>query len=289
MSFKSILVALDGSDAGEAVLATALTVGRAMSAHLEVFHVRADSKEAVPLLGEGMSGAMIEEMIDLADREADERASKARATYDAGIGGANLPVIETGPSDQGASASWHEETGREDEMIARYGRLADLIIAGRPRPDAERPSMLTLHAALFETGQPVLVAPPVAPSEIGRRVAISWNGSAEAARATSAAVPFLTAADEVVILNVETDKAVSRVGADSLARHLAWHGISARSERISQGAAPVGETLLAEAAKCNADMLVMGAYTHSRVVQIILGGVTRYVLNNATIPLFMAH
>jgi nucleotide-binding universal stress UspA family protein len=289
MSFKSILVALDGSAAGQSVLSTAVAVASALEAHLEVFHVRADSKEAVPLLGEGMSGAMIEEMIDLADRESADRARDARAAYETCIGANNLQVVERGPAN-GVSVSWREETGREDEMVARHGRATDLIVAGRPRSDAERPSMLTLHAALFETGQPVLVAPPTAPARVGRKIAIAWNGSAESARAVSAAVQFLTAAEEVTALAIETDKMLGRLAPETLASHLSWHGVEIGVRRISvsQGK-PVGQTLLAEAANAGADMLIMGAYTHSRVVQIILGGVTRYVLNNSEIPLFMAH
>lgn len=289
MSFKSILVALDGSAAGQSVLSTAVAVANVLEAHLEVFHVRADSKEAVPLLGEGMSGAMIEEMIDLADRESAERARDARAAYDACIGANNLSVVERGPA-SGVTASWHEETGREDEMVARHGRATDLIVAGRPSADAERPSMLTLHAALFETGQPVLVAPPTAPAGFGRKIAVAWNGSAEAARSVSAALPFLTAADEVTALAVETDKMLGRLAPEDLSSHLSWHGVEIGVRRVAVTAGtPVGQTLLTEAANAGADMLVMGAYTHSRVVQIILGGVTRYVLNNAEIPILMAH
>ena len=126
MPIKSILVPLDGGEAGQYALAAAHRVAKSHSAHIEVFHVQADSKEAVPLLGEGMSGAMIEEMIDLADRDAAERSEAARRIYDEFRSANDIPVVEEGPAPEGASISWRQDVGREDEVVAYRGRRTDL-------------------------------------------------------------------------------------------------------------------------------------------------------------------
>ena len=289
MSIKTILVPIDGSEAGKSVLETARLVGLSFRAHLDVLHVQADSKEAVPLLGEGMSGAMIEEMIELADEEAVAKAGTARKAYDSFIGEHDIAVTERGPGGGGLSAAWLTETGREDDIVARLGRVADLIITARPGGNGDKPSMLTANAVLFETGQPVLFAPPEAPASVGKRIAVSWNGSVEGAKAVSAAMPFLTGADEVTILTVTTEKAVSRIGPEDFSARLAWHGIDAGIVSIEQSGKEVAAALLERCREAGADLLVMGAYTHSRVVQILLGGVTRHVLANAEIAVLMAH
>ena len=283
---KRILVPLDGSDAAVPAMETAFMVGRRWGSHVDVFHVRTDPKNAVPLLGEGMSGAMIEEMIELAENEAEDRATKARRAFDDFCNAGDIPVIEAGPGPDGVSAAWIEETGREDEGMARHGRVTDLIVVGRPTPDSDVPTTMTLNTALFETGRPVLVAPPVVPPPFGARVSISWNGSAEAARAVAAAKQFLVEAESVTILVVESPRALAS-GIDELAAYLAWHGISATPHIVVPGDRPPRNALLEDSMQAG-DLLVMGAYTQGRVRQLLLGGFTRHVLAEATVPIIMA-
>jgi len=289
MAYRSILVPLDGGEPGRRVLDIAHGLASDAGSHLDVFHAQPDSKEAVPLLGEGMSGAMIEEMMELADRDATAKSAVARKIYDDLVGKHNLPVVERGPGSGGVTASWAQETGREDELVARRGRTSDLIVMGRPETDAERPSLMTLHAAIFETGKPVLIIPPSNSENFGKRIAIAWNGSVEASRAAAAAMPFLQKAEQVVIMSFETEKSANRLMPADLARYLSWHGVKTIEETVSPAGRAVGEALLLQCQKEGADMLVMGAYTHSRVIQIILGGVTRHVITASDIPLLMSH
>ena len=288
MAIKTMLVPIDGSDAATPSLETAGLVGRGLEAHVSVFHVSADPKDAVPLLGEGMSGAMIEEMIDLAEKDAKGRAAAARRMFDDFCARHAIAVVDKAAASQTVSASWITETGREDEAVARRGRLADLVVVGRPTPDSDLTSTLTLNAAIFETGRPVLVVPPEAPAALGRRIAVFWNGTAESARAAAAALPFFDRAESTVILTAESDR-TSTSAATDLAGYLAWHGVDAPTEAVSPGGGSVGAALLEAAGKGGADLLVMGAYTHSRMRQLILGGVTKHVLAAATIPLLMIH
>ena len=154
---------------------------------------------------------------------------------------------------------------------------------------------LTLNAALFDSGRPVLVTPPgdqggaSKPFSVGGHVAISWNGSAEAARSVGSAMGLISKADKVTVLTVDSDR-TSAARAPELADYLEWHGVVPDTRTFSADSGPsIGEALLAECGTLGVDLLVMGAYTHSRVRQLILGGVTRHVLEQATLPLFMAH
>ena len=285
MSIRKILVPVDGTPAARAVLETAFAVGRHLSAHIEGLHVRPDPRDAIPLVGEGMSGAMIEELISITEEEGAARAAKARAMFDEVREAGAFPSADR-PSPTGFSAAWVEEIGREDEMTVRRGRLADLIVVGRPTSQADAPSRVMLNAALFETGRPVLVAPLQPMASIGRTVAIAWNGSAEAARAVVAALPFAVRAEAAVVFSIATDDTAGTAGAD-LTDYLAWHGIEAGHHTVAGDGTAVGEALLKACA--GVDLLVMGAYTHSRLRQLILGGTTRHVLEQATMSLLMAH
>ncbi len=286
MPIKTILVPLDGSEGAESVLRTAFGVSRNLAAHLDVLHVRADSKNAVPLLGEGMSGAMIEEMIDLADKEADVRAGKARQIYDKVLAEFAFPET-TAAGGQVPSASWVDQTGREDEVTAHRGRLADLIVVSRPTEETDVASRMTLNAAIRETGRPVLVVPPGEAKMPGKRVAIAWNGSAEASRAVRLAMTFVESAEEVVILTAEGGS-IRAAAASELAAYLAWHGIKAEARNIHIADRSGGEEILQECSALGADLLMMGAYTQSRVRQMIMGGVTRHVLAAAELPVVLA-
>ncbi|MFQ5619172.1 MAG: universal stress protein [Rhodospirillales bacterium] len=130
MGIRTILVPLDGSEASKPALETAFMVGRDLAANVKVLHMRADPKDAVPLLGEGMSGTMIEEMIELAETEAAKRAAKARAMFDGLCSEHGIAVVDTPAPAEEVSASWTEDTGREDEATAWRGRLVDLIVVG---------------------------------------------------------------------------------------------------------------------------------------------------------------
>ena len=287
MIYRLVLVAVGNEDSSASAIDAALTVGKTFGAHVVGLHVRADSKDAVPLLGEGMSGAMIEEIVDLAEKESSKRAVTARKVFDERCARAGAPIIAAPPAPNTLSAVWVEEVGREDETLGRRGRLSDLIVVSRPRPQDEAAPALTLNAALFETGRPVLVVPS-APTTIGRRIAISWNGSPQAARAISGAMPFLERAESVTILTVETDR-TSTVRSGELAEYLAWRGIKASAPAIVLSGRDVGEAILRACADAGADLLVMGAYSQPRLRRLIYGGVTQHMLNEATIPIVMGY
>lgn len=288
MTIRKLLVPVTGGDTCRPALAAALTVARDFDAHVEALHVRPDPQEAVPLLGEGVSGAMIEDLINLTRSEAETRAHHARAMFEEAC--AAFGVEERAdPSFAGPSAEWCDVVGREDDETVRRGRLADLVVAGHPASSADGPSGLTLNAALFEGGRPVLVAPLTELQMLGRRVAVAWNGSAEAARAVTAALPFLQRADAIVLYSVETPVTPGDAAAE-LAQFLRWHTIaSTQTGNVPVTSKSAGEAILEACRADNIDLLVMGAYTHSRLREMILGGITRLMLEQAGVSLLMAH
>lgn len=288
MTIKTILVPLDGSDSSRNALQTGVAMARDCDAHLNVVHVRANPKDAVPLLGEGMSGAVIEDIISAAEKEAVERARKAREIFDEVCAAESVTWVDGPPAVSGPTATWSEETGREDEIVAFRGRLADMIVVSRPTDDSAVSATMTLNAALVETGRGVLVVPPNGAGSFGKRVAVSWNGSAEAARAVAASMALIEGAEKVLILSINGDDGSSNVAAQ-LSDYLAWHGINAEIETAPVSESQVGETVLKKSADWDADLLIMGAYTHSRLRQLIMGGVTRHVLAQATLPVVMVH
>ncbi len=287
MTLRSILVPLDGTDASRRSLVLGFSVAKKFDSHLSALHVRPDAKDTVPLLGEGMSVAMIEDMMEIAENEATSRAGRAREMFETVAAEYHAP-IDAAPSAEGFSAALFEATGREDDAVAAFGRLSDLTVVARPTETSDVSANLTLNATLFETGRPVLVAPPETVEAAFGHVMISWNGSAQAARAVAAGMPLLKAAEKVSVCTVESARTSGDRGPE-LNTYLAWHGIDAEVRLMTGSRASVGPQLMEQIEVGGVDLLVMGAYTHSRMRQLILGGVTRHVLETAALPVFMIH
>jgi nucleotide-binding universal stress UspA family protein len=173
--------------------------------------------------------------------------------------------------------------------VGSHGRLFDVIVLGRPGRDPKGPRMSTLEAALFESGRPVLIAPPSPRPDIGRNALIAWNCSTGQARTIAFAMPILKRANRVVVLTVEGGAAVPGPTGQQLCHYLQLSGVPAKPLTVGLGGRLTGEAVLAHANALGCDLLIKGAYTQSRMRQFIFGGTTRYILNNASLPVFMAH
>jgi nucleotide-binding universal stress UspA family protein len=287
MAIKVILAPLFGAPSDDAALATALAVARKFSAHIDVMLIRADPRTMIPYIGEGMSGALIEEMIASAEQQADERAKRVRQTFDDWCAKSGLPRGESAAD--GPNCAWIEDTGRPDACVARRGRVADVVVIARPEGENAVTAITeTLEAALMDSGTPLLVAPSQPPETVGDNVAIAWNGGLEAARAVTAAMPILKAAGNVTILTAG-DPCPPEATAEALAGYLASHGVAAQVRKLEEGTDSMSATLLDAAKEAGANLMVMGAYTHSRLRELVFGGVTYEVLSAADMPVLMAH
>ncbi|MBN8904781.1 MAG: universal stress protein [Rhodospirillales bacterium] len=285
MAIRKLLLPLTGTAAGEAALSTALTIARYWNAHVTALHVRVDSRDVAPLAGEVLSGAMIEEMMSATEKESSDRAYAVRAMFDRFVAQHQVVVQEPHPKLGHATAHFASVTGREEDIVAQQARLADLTVVPHPEADEDVSSSDALHAVLFDSGRPVLISPQVPPATVGTRICIAWNGTAESASSVQAALPWMQRAEAVRILSAEGYQRRGP-GAPDLAAYLALHGVHADIAVFhSQGS--VGAGLLAAAVDFGCDLLSMGAYSHSRLRQLILGGVTRHVLENATLPVMM--
>jgi nucleotide-binding universal stress UspA family protein len=286
MPIRKLLLPLTGTAAGEAALATALLIARVFDAHVTALHVRVDSRDVAPLAGEGLSGAMIEEMMSATEKESGDRASAVRVMFEKFVTQNGVPIEDPAKEADHPTASFASITGREEDLVAQQARLADLTIVPHPEAGEDVSSSDALHAVLFDSGRPVLIAPRVSPTSVGTRVAVGWNGSAESAAAVAGAMPWLQRATAVRILWSEE---YQRRGpaAPELAAYLRLHGIKAEIATFRSVDREVGGGLLAAAKEFGADLLTMGAYSHSRIRQLILGGVTRHVLEKGTLPVMM--
>ena len=286
MPIRKLLLPLTGTAAGEAALATALMVARIWSAHVTALHVRMDSRDVAPLAGEGLSGAMIEEMMSATEKESSDRSDAVRGMFDRFVKTHNVVVSAARPNAPEPTASYETITGREEDLVAQKARLADLTVVPHPESGDDVSSSDALHAVLFDSGRPVLIAPVTIPTSIGTRICLAWNGTAESAAAMLAAIPWMQKAQAVRVLTADE---YQRRGpaASELMEYLSMHGIQAEMATFRPIDRDVGRGMLAATKEFESDLLCMGAYSHSRLRQLILGGVTRHVLEKAQLPVMM--
>jgi nucleotide-binding universal stress UspA family protein len=193
------------------------------------------------------------------------------------------------------SAEWRMASGFPLDVSAVHARYADLTIMGQLDPDNEWASVIYAlpEDVALSSGRPVLVVPYAGtfPS-VGQRVLVAWDASREATRAVNDAMPLLSAASSVTVMTIDPQQSREEhgdvPGAD-IALHLARHGVAAQVESTVSGGIGVGDALLSRASDLGADLLIMGAYGHSRGRELILGGATRTVLESMTLPVLMAH
>ncbi len=288
MSIRIILTPLFGDASDARALKAGLGIAHRLKAHLAALFVRIDPSDAIPIVGEGVSPAIIEQLIQAAEAEMNRQRAAARATFEAACAAAGTAIADSPPGPGDASAGWRELTGRRDELVPSRARLSDLTVFSRPEDESAADLRPVLEATLFGAGRPLLLVPPSPPEVIGDRVAIAWNGKAEAARALAGALPFLDAASSVHALSAET-RWTDPEAAGDLIDYLAWRGVVCERQPVAAKEEPVGEALLAAAKEAGANLLVMGGYGRSRLSELVLGGVTRHVLSHANLPVLIAH
>jgi nucleotide-binding universal stress UspA family protein len=180
---------------------------------------------------------------------------------------------------------------RQREILA-HARHADVSVMTRPGPLA-RVQEPILHALLFQSGRPVIVVPPEQRRELAcARILVAWKPTREAVRAVNDAMPFLGAAQNVVIATVDAQPSPSGHGQApgwDLAAQLARRGVRAEVRNLDSAGRSDARALLDEAVGIDADMIVLGGYGHARAMEYLLGGVTRELLTGSTIPLFLSH
>jgi nucleotide-binding universal stress UspA family protein len=287
MTIKRLLISMDATGPAVVALDTAFLVAKTFSAQVLALNVPTPLALDMPSVGEGASEESLSIAFREAERAARDRQERSRGLFNDACRRLGMPVVAE-DSLAGPATTWVTVAGREEDIVARRGRLADLLVMPRPTPDARPAAVEALHAALFDTGRPVLVAGSSAPLALPRTIAIAWNGSVEATRATFGAMAFLRRAERILILIGESVRTRPE-RADELRAYLALHGLPAEVRVFPKTAErPVPVSLLAECRDEGVDMMVMGAFSRSRWRELMLGGVTRHVLAHATLPILLA-
>ncbi|MBL8782035.1 MAG: universal stress protein [Alphaproteobacteria bacterium] len=286
MSYRKILVPLTGGERDPHVLNAAFEVAKAFGSHVSGVYVRPDPSEVLPYLGEGISAGVIQEIMD-ASREASNRAAAvARGTLDRLAKAAGAPVHQ--PAQAGIGASFHVREGLSEEVLVEEARLSDLVVFDTPADATETVLRAAMESVLINGRKPLLLVPHRPAPIVGAKVAIGWDGGAAAAHAISAAIPLLARAEAIEILNV-TSGPIDTVQLDRLRDYLRLHGLAAVEHGINPGGQSTAIALTEAAQRTGARLLVIGGYGHSRLRELVLGGVTRHVFANVTMPILMAH
>ncbi len=283
---RTILVNLELSPVLDSVLACALHVGRAFDSYIEALHVRPGQPDIIAAGADGFVAAA-PDLVAGFEREARDRAERARLAFDEFMS-ANSLQRPGSTAGSGLTADWRIESGSADAVLGTWGRIFDLIVLGRPLADAVSPSMAALETALFEAGRPLLIAPPHPPAKMGEDVVIAWNGSTETARTVALAMPILRRARRVTVLSVKRGM-VPGPSAAELAHNLRRNGLEVESREAGSGDRGPGQAILEQASLLGADLIVKGAYTQSRLRQMIFGGATSHILAHAELPILMAN
>jgi len=184
--------------------------------------------------------------------------------------------------------SWQDTDPLDDIGLGSIARVHDLTVLGRPGNDDGGARMTTLESVLFDSGRPVLIAPPGGTGSFGENIVMSWNSSTEGARTLAFALPLLKSAKKVTVLTIEEVVVPGPTGAQ-VCENLKANGIEAEERTISAKSRKPGAAILDEAATIGCDLLIKSAYTQSRLRQMIFGGATSHILSNAELPVFMAN
>ena len=289
MSIRVVLSPLFGSETDSPCLRAGLAVAKRFGAHVDALFVRIDPADAIPVIGEGVSPAVIDQLTQAAAAEMDRQSAAARTAFEAACKHAGIAATGSPGKVGTASAGWTELTGRRDEVVPQRARVSDLTVLAPP--DAQAPPELStvVEATLLGAGRPLLITPRGGAPEFGRTIAIAWNGGTEAARAVGWALPFLDGAGAVHCLTAQTRRTKADA-ANDLTEYLGWRGIACKPHAVTAAEGePVAAALLRVASGLGADLLVMGGYGRSRLSELVLGWVTRHVLGEAQLPLLISH
>ena len=276
MAFKDVLVYADAGPAAAQRYDLAAKLARDHGGHLAALHVWTPPLMVVDPIG-GVPGTLIE----LHERVQGEQAAKTRA------------LVEAAERRSGVAIEYREVRGELAASAALHARYADVIVVSQAALEGEQvvEADMLPEEMVFLAGRPVLVVPRHGRFErLGERVLIAWDRSREATRAIHDALPMLVRASSVTVMEVETRVARrGHIAGADLARHLARHDVKAEVSSTTSADIDVADIILSRSVDLGADLLVMGAYGHSRLRELVLGGVTRQILAQMTLPVLMSH
>jgi nucleotide-binding universal stress UspA family protein len=276
MGFKTMLVHVDTGRSASARLKFSADLAARFAAHVTCLYVRRPFQ--APAFTD--AGPAMDSLYRTYENAAKADEALATATFKELVGGTSL------------SSEWRVADGLVEEVVAADARYADLVIVGQAEPDAPAtttPEDLAETVAL-SAERPVLIVPHIGVAKPpGKTVLLCWNGTREAARAATGALPILKTADKVIVLLIDPKNDGNEQPGAAVTRWLVRHGVKAIVQRDTAAESSVGGVILSRAADQDADLIVMGLYGHSRVREWVMGGASRTLLASMTVPLLVAH
>ncbi|MBI1238350.1 MAG: universal stress protein [Alphaproteobacteria bacterium] len=289
MTYRKILVPLVGRPRDATALSAAFDIAKRFNAHVAAFVVMPDPAEALPFMGEGLSGAVVQEIIEASKSAGQKTIAAAQETLKQIAGKAGVPIVDHPGAREVATAALRVTTGNFADAVEAESRLSDLCVFGEMASGDDFALREALETALVESGRPVFVTPKGGLQAFGERVAIGYDGGAAAAHAVHAALPFLARAKQIDLFVISgSQKALRKL--EPLRDYLSLRGLTSTEHVVDPAGKGVGAALLEAASRAKADLLVIGGYGHSRLQEFVLGGVTRHILAEAApMPVVMAH
>ncbi len=283
---KRLLVPMFGDERDNTALGAAIKFANTGGVHVDARLFLRDPNGVIPYVGEGISASSAQRLFEAAQDNLQKREKSAQTNFDAWCAHEKINIgerIENGHS----SADFEVVIGPLPNAVIPFARIADINIFVRSH-DINDPDWSDLiQTALFDSGRPTLLVSSVVPASIAKRIVIAWNGSAEAARAVATTMPLLQQAEAVFIVTINDED--DDHDPSKLAATLEMNGITATPVSTNADQASVTNALMAKAVKVHADMVIIGAYSHNRLGEMIFGGVTHDLQGRSDIPILMVH
>jgi len=287
---KTVLVHLRGTKGDAATLSAALQVARPFGAHLECLHIRPNLaaliSRAAPATMDDDTNALTK-VVEHLQKESAESAQRASDAFTEFCVHERIARGEFPTESARISASFREDIGNELERLTAQSCRHDLIVVKGGSPKDGGLGSDAVGRLLLNAGRPVLIAPTV-PAGAIRIVMVAWKDGPEAARAVTAAMPILERARRVyVVTAAEDDEHPS--DQSGVVNHLQWHGLEAEAHHVEPRGRDAHDAVLETARAADADLLVAGAYGRSRLSEIVFGGFTEGLLEDASLPVLLLH
>ncbi len=273
MPYKDILVIADAEKTAPVRLDVAATVAAAQQAHLVALHVM--EKPYTPAaVAVGFPSALIEWQ----EGWMKERADNAKK------------AVEDAKRRNGIDFEWRAVRGETTTAAMLNSRYSDLVVVSQNDEEHGTSAEDLPESLIMGSGRPTLIVPCYGKfPTVGKRVLVAWSRTRESTRAVHDAMPFLTAADSVTVMEVNPKSDDPHIAGADIALHLARHGVKAEVASITAEDIDVSDIILSRAADLGIDLIVTGAYGHSRLREYTLGGVTLQLLRHMTVPVLMSH
>lgn len=290
MTYKTILAPIMFANTARKQLESALLIAAAFHSHVHAKHLRQTHTYYPPVSYYPLAPDSMVVSDDLNEAASEALATNLREIFDdiCQKAGANIVPLDEALHQNGVTASWSDSGGVIHQEFGQFGRVADLSLVPLTGDNSPLLETTVFESLLMASGRPVLLVPRHGLKKMPKRVAVAWDGSLPAARAVSSAMPFLEQAEHVVLVTVgKVDNGAP--SCQQAARYLERSGIKAAIEEVDWPKRPAAERILNQAEAHDCDLVVMGGYSHARLFETILGGVTRHMLKHADRSILMAH